>query len=267
MAGPELRSALVERNARASATGTPSDRHGRGLRLVVGLLALGAAVTYSVWLLEFALPTHLSPLASFVSEHYVVSQPYQRLFRSADVIAGALYLAAAVALGHLLPRGWPSMGVALGLGVFGATTITDAVFVPDCVATVDSACERREFTGHVSWQHLLHLGSSAVSQIAIIAAVLALERLATQRGTPTDRWLARVILAVLVIAGLACVAFYQVGWVGIPQRVQLIAITCATVAGAARVVSSGHADPGAHHGRSPTKPDQDVRPPLAGSAF
>jgi hypothetical protein len=28
-----------------------------------------------VWLLEFALETHLSPLASFVSEHYVVSQP------------------------------------------------------------------------------------------------------------------------------------------------------------------------------------------------
>lgn len=73
----------------------------------------------------------------------MVSEPYQLLFRSVDVIAGALYLIVAVALGYLLPRGWLSRGVVLRLGAFGATTITDALFVPDCIATVDPACERR----------------------------------------------------------------------------------------------------------------------------
>lgn len=68
----------------------------------------------------------------------------------------------------------------IGLGAFGLTTVTDAVvFVPDCIATTDPVCERLELTGHVSWQHLVHLGSSAASQIAIIVVALGIEHLAT----------------------------------------------------------------------------------------
>ncbi len=67
-------------------------------RYLAAVLLLTAAVAYSMWLLELALPTQLSPVSSFVSEHYVVSQPYHRLFRCTDVIAGPLYLTAAVTL-------------------------------------------------------------------------------------------------------------------------------------------------------------------------
>ncbi|MBE1494064.1 hypothetical protein H4696_001164 [Amycolatopsis lexingtonensis] len=57
------------------------------------LLAAGGA--YSLWLLEFFLPTGLDPVRSFVSEHYPVFQPYQQLFRTADLVAGATYVSAA----------------------------------------------------------------------------------------------------------------------------------------------------------------------------
>ena len=49
------------------------------------MLLVVAGVAYSTWILEFALPTGLSPVQSFVTEHYVNSQPYHALFRGADV--------------------------------------------------------------------------------------------------------------------------------------------------------------------------------------
>jgi Protein of unknown function (DUF998) len=193
------------------------------------VLLVSAGVVYSMWILEFILPTGLSPLHSFVSEHYVVSQPYHTLFRSADIIAGLLYVAASGYLARLLCRDLAGAGVAIGLGVFGLTTVTDAVFVPDCIATIDRRCEYLEFTGQVSWHHLLHLGSSVVSQIAIIFVALGIEHLATVRGTAAERILTRLLLAILLISGLGCVAFYKIGWVGIPQRMQLVTIAAGTI--------------------------------------
>ena len=75
---------------------------GRPRRWAAGLL-LVAGVAYSLWLLELVLPTGLDPVRSFVSEHYPVFQPYQRLFRAADVVAGAAYVLAAWLLRRILP--------------------------------------------------------------------------------------------------------------------------------------------------------------------
>jgi hypothetical protein len=113
-----------------------------------------AGGAYSMWILEFVLPTGLSPVQSFVSEHYVVSQPYHALFRCADVVAGVVYIVVASRLTRLLTYGLAGTAVVVGLGVFGLTTVTDALFVPDCIATTDPVCERLELTGHVSWQHI-----------------------------------------------------------------------------------------------------------------
>jgi len=133
-----------------------SDRTGQwtaGLLLVAG----GA---YGLWLLEFFLPTGVDPVRSFVSEHYPVFQPYQQFFRAADVVAGAAYVPATWLLRRVLPPTRSAAALRWSLVVFGAGTVIDAVFVPDCVSTVDPACARLEFTGQVSWQHLTHLGSS-----------------------------------------------------------------------------------------------------------
>ena len=204
------------------------------------MLLIVAGIAYSVWILEFVLPTGLSPLHSFVSEHYVISQPYHALLRSADVAAGVVYMVVASRLARLLPHGLAGTAVVIGLGVFGLTTVTDALFVPDCIATTDPVCERLEFTGHVSWQHLVHLGSSAASQIAIIVVALGIEHLATVYGTAAERVVTRLLLAILVISGLGCLTFYEIGWVGIPQRIQLVVIAAGTFGAAVRSIHKHH---------------------------
>ncbi len=227
---PVRRSAIRFRAARSR---TPDQRRPFALRSVeVGALLAVASVAYSMWLLEFVLPTGLSPVQSFVSEHYVVSEPYQALFRGFDVVAGIVYVVASVRLRRLLPSEPSGASVAIGLGVFGLTTVIDALFVPDCIATINPVCERLELTGHVSWHHLLHLGSSFVSQLAFIVVALGIQHLATLRGTARERILTRLLLALLLIAGLACLTCYQVGWVGIPQRIQLIVIAAGTMGAA-----------------------------------
>ena len=199
-----------------------------------------AGIAYSMWILEFVLPTGLSPLQSFVSEHYVVSQPYHALFRCADVVAGVVYMVVASRLTRLLTYGLAGTAVVIGLGVFGLTTVTDALFVPDCIATTDPVCERLELTGHVSWQHLVHLGSSVASQIAFIVVAFGIEHLATVYGTAAERVVTRVLLAILVISGLGCLTFYEIGWVGIPQRIQLVVIAAGTFGAAVRSLEMHH---------------------------
>ncbi|WP_330182065.1 DUF998 domain-containing protein [Nocardia sp. NBC_01503] len=209
------------------------------MRLLIAAVLAGAGLAYALWLVEFILPTRLSLISSFVSEHYVVSQPYHSLFRGGDVVAGILYAAAAglVATGHHASDRLVA-GTAAAAALFGVATLTDAVFVPDCLTTVDPVCERREFAAQVSWHHLAHLGASVVSQLAAITAVLALERLATRSGTRGDRMAARTGLAVVIVAGLACVAGYPFGWVGVPQRIQLVALSAITIGVAWRIAAA-----------------------------
>lgn len=222
---------LLPKDVRRSLRGnlTPLFGSGRWLQPLTGVLLIGAGVAYSAWLLEFLLPTGVSPVRSFVSEHYVASLPHDWLFRSDDIIAGCLYLVAAVAVGRLLPRGWISTAIVLGLAVFGGTTIADALFVPDCLTTVDRVCLHRELTGQVSWHHIVHLGSSVISQIAVVAVLFGVERLAAWFGTVAQRWLARFALTVVAITAIGCVTFYRAGWVGVAQRVELIVIAAATL--------------------------------------
>jgi Protein of unknown function (DUF998) len=216
-----------------------SDRNGPW---AAGLLLI-AGCAYSLWLLEFFLPTGLDPVRSFVSEHYPVFQPYQRLFRAADVVAGTAYVLAADLLRRVLPPARAAAALCWSLVVFGAGTVIDAVFVPDCVSTVDPVCERLEFTGQVSWPHLVHLGSSVVTEFAVVVVAFATVRLAGRYGSRADRKLVRVLFTSWVVAGFACVAAYPFGWPGLPQRIQLLVVSAATAAGAARCLHGHHTPP------------------------
>lgn len=223
---------------------------GRPRQWATGLL-LVAGGTYSLWLLEFLLPTGLSPVRSFVSEHYPVFQPYQQLFRTADLIAGAAYVLAAWLLRKVLPPGRSAVVLGWSLAVFGAGTVADAVFVPDCVSTVDPVCERLEFSGQVSSQHLTHLGSSVITQLAVVVIAFAAGRLAARYGTRADRTLVRVLFTIWATAGLTCVALYPLGWPGLPQRIQLLAMSTATAAAAIRCVHRRHTPPPRRGSRPP----------------
>ncbi|MGW4060812.1 DUF998 domain-containing protein [Amycolatopsis sp. NPDC004747] len=214
-------------------------------------LLLVAGGAYALWLLEFVLPTGLDPVRSFVSEHYPVFQPYQQLFRAGDLIAGAAYVAAAYLLRRRLPPARCAVALRRSLVVFGAGTVLDAVFVPDCVSTVDPVCERLEFTGQVSWQHLVHLGSSVVTQLAVVVIAFATLRLAGRYGSQGDRRLVRVLFTIWAVAGLACVAAYPFGWPGLPQRIQLLVMSAATAAGAIRCFHRHHTPPPRSGSRPP----------------
>ena len=220
----------------------PANRR-RGWRFAAAILLLAATTAYTAWILEFVWHTGLSPVRSFVSEHYPSFQPYQAYFRGADIVSGSLYVAAAGCLARLAPRGLPRTALGGGIAVFGLATVADGLFVPDCIATIDSACERREFSGQVSWHHLVHLGASTLTQVAIIVVVIALDRLAAKRGGPAAAWTIRLTAAIWVLGGLGCLASYPFGWAGVAQRVQLLTVTAGTVAGAAWLLAPESALP------------------------
>ncbi|MGW4394182.1 DUF998 domain-containing protein [Amycolatopsis nivea] len=240
-----------------------------GRRRQAGWLLLAAGAAYAAWLLEFLLPTGLSPVRSFVSEHYPVFQPYQQLFRAGDLIAGAGYVAAALLLRRVLPPSRAAAVARWSLVVFGVATGADAAFVPDCVSTVDAVCARREFAGAVSWHHLAHLGASAVAQLAVVGVAFALSRLAARSGRPRDRKLVRLLFAVWAVAGAGCLVCYPFGMTGLPQRIQLLVMSAATVAAALRCLRPARARPaGEGAGQRRTRagtacavaPDQQARP-------
>ncbi|MGW7534931.1 DUF998 domain-containing protein [Amycolatopsis sp. NPDC054798] len=218
-------------------------------RRLAGWLLLAAGAAYAAWLLEFLLPTGLSPVSGFVSEHYPVFQPYQQLFRAGDLVAGAGYLAAAWLLRRVLPSSGAAAVTWGSLIVFGAATIADAAFVPDCVSTVDPVCERREFAGQVSWHHLTHLAASATAQLAVIGVAFALSRLAARTGSRRGRALVRVLFVLWAVAGIGCLACYPFGLTGVPQRIQLLVMSAATIAAAVRCLRGNGRGPG---GRKPS---------------
>ena len=43
-----------------------------------------------------------------------------------------------------------------------------------------------------------------------------------------------------MISGLGCLTFYEIGWVGIPQRIQLVVIAAGTFGAAVRSIHKHH---------------------------
>ena len=194
---------------------------------MAGVLLILAGVGYSAWLLEFMLPTGLSAWVSDVSDHFVVGQPYRQLFRTTDMIAGALLMLAAAAWWRTDPRRPAARAGLIAVALLGAATVVDALFTPDCVATVAAGCRRRELAVQVSAHHLVHLGSSAVAAVSTLAAAAALARIAPVGWW---RWWARALLATVVAGQVLSIALYPGGGGGGAQRVQLLAAGAGLVA-------------------------------------
>ncbi|MCP3803662.1 DUF998 domain-containing protein [Allokutzneria sp. A3M-2-11 16] len=183
------------------------------------LLLLGTLV-YSAWLLEFVLPTDLSLLHSYVSEHMASDQPYRFLFRTTDVIAGTLFVAAAFSLRDKL--------VGIGLAVFGGVTVLDALVPMDCAPSIDRACRQREIDNTVSLSHEIHQASSVLVFCGIFTAVIGLLVLRETLG-PQGRFVLWTCFAVLALSGLLSALLVGGPWVGLVQRAQLVATDASLV--------------------------------------
>ncbi|MGR8010833.1 DUF998 domain-containing protein [Streptomyces hypolithicus] len=221
-----------------------------GTRPVAVLLLLGA-VAYTVWLLEAVLATGLDPLRSYVSELAAADQPFGGLFRTTDLVAGLLVLAAAsAAFACCRPRGrWEVTGWA-ALALFGAFTATDSRLPLSCAPTLDARCVADETAGLVPATHVAHAWSSGLAMTGAVVAVVALT-VAARRRRPRSL-LARIghLIAGAELAAtvwtLASVAAFEAGagnWLlGAGQRLQvlLVAVWLVVLALSVRRMSATH---------------------------
>ena len=173
----------------------------RPTALLCSALLAVAAVTYSSWVLEFVLPTGLSPTESFLSELEGYGQPFRSVFSTADKIAGLSALVAAVlgwmSYAHrrsaMMSAGW------ISLGVFGTWTIADACAPVGCFARPGAHCPT-PYHGMFAQLHSLHALTSTVSVNAIFVAMIALTVVARQMNWNAVRRPGMAILAVTSLA-------------------------------------------------------------------
>nr|WP_156725304.1 DUF998 domain-containing protein [Streptomyces apocyni] len=200
----------------------------RAVRLTAVLLGLGAAA-YTVWVLEFVLPTGLDPLRTYVSELAARSEPYGGLFRGVDLAAGVLVCAGALyGLRRLSSGRWATVGWA-GLLLFGVGTAVDSRLPLSCTPTADPDCAAREAEGLVPSTHAAHAVSSSLAVTGALIAMVALTVAARRYGgwaplARTGPWLTALELAATAWT-LASAAAFEAGhgtWLlGLGQRLQV----------------------------------------------
>ncbi|WP_079147781.1 DUF998 domain-containing protein [Streptomyces thermolilacinus] len=195
------------------------------------LIVLGA-LAYSVWLLELPLAAGLDPVQSYVSELAATDQPLGALFRTADLVAGVLLLAAALPpLAAARRRFWAATGWA-ALALFGAATAVDSRLPLSCAPTADTACAAREDAGLVPFTHAAHAVSSGLAMVGAVTAVVALTVAARRYGWWPPLARTGPVLVVLELAAtawtLVAVAAFEAGrghWaLGAGQRAQLLLV-------------------------------------------
>jgi hypothetical protein len=193
------------------------------IRVLAGILLAVAAVAYSAWLLVFFLPTGLSLVHAYVSELSADDQPYRWLFRATDAVAGLALLASVPVLWRVLPDGWSTRLLVLGLVTFGLSVLAGAVFSLDCASSLSAQCRRHESSGPVSVADTMHVVSSVASDCGIFVAAIGAERLAT--GLP--RLALRAATGLIAATGLGIVALNFLGpghYGGLVLEVQLVTV-------------------------------------------
>ncbi len=169
-----------------------------------------AAVLYSAWVTgQFTTPA-VDRTGGYVGELAARDQPWTRLFRVTDALAG-LACVLGVALVPRMRRQWAGWLAMAGFGVF---TVVGSAFPFDCAVLSDPACA----SGPLSLSHHVHAATGVLPTAAVLASMVLL----------TLRWnawgaslLTGACLGVTVLA-LAAVATGQL--VGAVQRVQVTLI-------------------------------------------
>ncbi|MFC8531368.1 DUF998 domain-containing protein [Nocardia sp. NPDC057227] len=181
-----------------------------------------AGLSYSAWVLQFALPLHADPVHAFLSELDAEGKPYRWVFSTADTVAGILAaLAAAVALARFPRRpltvtGW------VALLCFGAATVADArVPLRDCADCGDSGLFPQLHQPHALTSTL------AVTGIAVAAFACTLAAFRYRYG-PALREFGALALAVGAAATVWMLVADNLSGdyaLGIAQRIQVTAMS------------------------------------------
>ncbi|MCP2293025.1 Protein of unknown function (DUF998) [Nocardia amikacinitolerans] len=182
-----------------------------------------AGLCYSSWVLEFVLPIDSDPVNSFLSELDAEGKPYREVFGTADKIAGALLIPAALAGLLIFPRrtlttvGW------VALACFGAATIADALLpLRDCTPGEPGCGEPNQLFPQLHQPHAL---TSTLAVTSIAVSVFAFSLAAFRY----HRWrLLREFGVVALVVGSAATVWMLVAdnlsgdyALGIAQRIQV----------------------------------------------
>ncbi|MGL4306398.1 MAG: DUF998 domain-containing protein [Mycobacteriaceae bacterium] len=157
------------------------------------MFAIG--ISYSSWVLEWALNPTLDPTTSFLSELAAPGQPYNNLFEYADTFTGSLTVCIATA--GLL---WFS-GTALkifswiALNLFGAATIADSLVPLTCI----SSCAT-ENSGFLPQLHQTHALTSTAAVLSIFAAIGGFTILAARNHLFPQLHYSRITILTILIA-------------------------------------------------------------------
>ncbi|WP_436773488.1 DUF998 domain-containing protein [Yinghuangia sp. YIM S09857] len=244
-----------------------TNRPARVISPAAALLLAVAAVAYSSWVLEAALPTGLSTVDGFASELFAADQPYRWFFGGLDIVAGACAALAGLLVLRLVrgrPPGlrWAYAGWA-ALVVFGVATILDVVFPLDCAPSL-APCDALEQAGRLSWRHDVHLVTSVIANAAGLAAIAALwwsARGGAARPVPSRRWGGGLFWGALVMTSATMllslhdmhydVPSFLADGQGVPQRIQvgLLAVWLGLAAASLRRTGADGGDDGRGHGR------------------
>ncbi|TDE54526.1 DUF998 domain-containing protein, partial [Nonomuraea mesophila] len=166
-----------------------------------------AAVLGSAWITgQFTTPA-VDRAHGYVSELAARDQPWTRLFRVSDGLAGLACVSGVL----LLPRAAREWQGWLALAAFGLLTSASAVFPLDCAVLSDPACGLRE----PSWPHRLHTLAGSLSTVCGLAAMVLL-------GLRWRSWVAWSLTWLSAAATVLMVGALTTGQgVGIAHRAQL----------------------------------------------
>ncbi|MGK8521519.1 DUF998 domain-containing protein [Nocardia asteroides] len=205
--------------------------------LVAAAITL-AGLCYSSWVLQFALPIHLDPVDTFLSELDAEGKPYREVFATADLIVGAMLMPAALAGLWSFPRrrlttvGW------IALFCFGAATIADVLLPLRTCTPGEGGCG-----GLFPQLHQPHALTStlAVTSIAVAAFAFCLAAFRYRR-LRVLREFGSVVLAIGSLATVWMLVANNLSGdyaLGIAQRVQVGAMSLWLIALAAAVIAEG----------------------------
>lgn len=214
----------------------------RGVRaaraLAITLMLLSGAA-YSAWVLQFVLPAdELSPVHAYISELSADGQPYQELFRAADIAAGVAFVVMVPLLLRLVPaQTWPRLSVA-AIGVFGVNLLVGALFTLDCAPSVDQECRERMLQGDYSGDQAVHLVTSTITVLLYLLSATC-----AGRWWPSGWWRnsARIALGTVLVstAGIVLLELAADGrFVGLVVRLRLLTMVVLLFIGALYLLSA-----------------------------
>lgn len=197
-------------------------------RALLAVVVASAGILYSAWVLEFVLDVGLDPMRSFLSELDAANRPFREVFSWGDRVTGTLALVGALLGLVLLPRrrlttvGW------VAFGVFGASTIADALAPIECIPGVDPGCPGGP-SGLFPQLHHIHALTSSVAVFAIFTTMVAFTLAARRyRSWPLlCTWGLGVFAVVTVTTAWMLIADNLTGdySLGLAQRIQVAGMT------------------------------------------